>query len=44
MAVPIEQVEQWYRALKVFHSLALDPRYLVEFKMNPGDPSSVIFF
>lgn len=37
MAVEIDQVEGWYRALKKFYDLALDPHYLVEFKLKPGN-------
>nr|CAH0103769.1 unnamed protein product [Daphnia galeata] len=37
MAVPIDQVENWYRALKKFYDLALDPQYLVTFKLQPGE-------
>ena len=36
MAVAIDQVESWYRALKKFCDLTIDPRYLVEFKLKPG--------
>ncbi|KAI9555785.1 hypothetical protein GHT06_018301 [Daphnia sinensis] len=37
MAVPIDQVEKWYRALKKFYDLATDARYLIEFKLKPGE-------
>lgn len=36
MAVPIDDVENWYRALKKFYDLALSPKNLVEFKLEPG--------
>jgi hypothetical protein len=43
MAVPIDQVENWYRALKKFYDMALDPEYLVTFKLQPGNiPSNQI--
>lgn len=42
-AVPIDQVEKWYRALKKFYDMALDPEYLVTFKLQPGNiPSNQI--
>ena len=37
MAVPIDQVENWYRGLQKFYDLALDPQYLVTFKLQPGN-------
>lgn len=37
MVVPIDQVEKWYRALKNFYDLATDARYLIEFKLKPGN-------
>lgn len=37
MAVPIDQVEKWYHALKKFYDLATDERYLIEFKLKPGN-------
>jgi hypothetical protein len=37
MAVPIDQVENWYRAVKKFYDLALDPLYLITFKLQPGN-------
>ncbi len=40
MAVPIDQVENWYRALKKFYDMALDPEYLVTFKLQPGNITS----
>lgn len=36
LCVPIDQVDNWYRALKTFYDLARHPRNLVEFKLEPG--------
>lgn len=36
MIVPIDQVDNWYHAADKFYGLAIDPRNLVEFKLEPG--------
>jgi len=36
MPVPIEQVEDWYRALKTFHNLAQAPENLITHKLQPS--------
>ena len=37
LAVAIDKVEAWYRALKTFYSLALHPSNLYQFKLEPSD-------
>ena len=44
MPVPIEQVEDWYRALKTFHNLAQAPENLVQFKLQLGNTELTFLF
>ena len=44
MPVPIEQVEDWYRALKTFHNLAQAPENLVKFKLQLGNTELTFLF
>jgi len=37
LAVAIDRVEAWYRALKTFYSLALHPSNLYQFKLEPSN-------
>ncbi|CAG0902822.1 unnamed protein product [Darwinula stevensoni] len=35
--IPLHIVEPWYRALKAFHAMAMDPSNCMTLKLNPGD-------
>lgn len=35
-SVPADEVHSWYAALAAYHSLLTDPKYCIQFKMEPG--------